>query len=266
MNEIEPAAAPLATKPPDAMETVSVFMRSLPAGTDPNVAAAALKTMQEMYHAEQDRQAQRDLRAALVAFRGACPPIPRNSKVDSVTKSGVRLTYRFAGLDDIEPVVRPLLGKYGLAYRWGDVEQTPAGVRIQGILSHVGGAEATAWSPVFPLETRAGMSVQQATLSAGTFARRASLISLLGLTNCDPDPAPPPAGDDAPPLPELISFEEANALEELVTRALGGWTDKLRAYMTSTYGTTQFAALYPAQAAAVRKILEKKLAEKAAAK
>ena len=139
----------------------------------------------------QERVTERNARAAFVealsAFREECPPIQKTRINDqfSVTRNGVRRQARYAPLEEIDRVARPVAAKYGLTWTWD--------TRIEGDLMNVvcrvmhiaGHAEST--SVAMPFASKAGSSPQQKYGSAQTYGMRYSLIAALGLTMADED-------------------------------------------------------------------------------
>ena len=67
----------------------------------------------------QQQVAERDARAAFVealtAFRAECPPIPKTHENTqfSVTRNGVKRTARYASLEDIDRIARPVAASHG---------------------------------------------------------------------------------------------------------------------------------------------------------
>jgi hypothetical protein len=73
----------------------------------------------------------------------------------------------------------------GLSFSW-DSKTTDKMIMCICTLTHVNGHKETA-SFECPTDSKAGMSEQQKVASALTFARRQSLVQVLGLTVTDPD-------------------------------------------------------------------------------
>lgn len=170
-----------------------------------------------------ERDARTQFNAALAAFQAECAPIYRRRGVDYVSKkSGSRVNYSFASLDDIVEVIRPILTKLGLSYSWD------SGVAEGGLLScvcklrHVAGHFETA-SFACPTDSASGMSRQQECAAALTFARRQSLVQVLGLTMTDQD-------NDGATI-EKISAEQEMQLEEWLNSSGANREKFLKDYM-----------------------------------
>ena len=139
----------------------------------------------------QERVTERNARAAffeaLAKFREACPPIRRTRENSQfkVTRDGVQRASRYAPLDEIDRIARPVASSCGLTWTWD--------TRVEGDLLHVtcrvmhvmGHSETTVVS--MPVESKAGSSAQQKYGSAQTYGMRYSLIAALGITTADED-------------------------------------------------------------------------------
>lgn len=108
------------------------------------------------------------LYAALAAFQQEVPTIKKNA-----TGYG----YKFADLEEITGVIKPLLKKHGLGY-----SQPLDGTRLKTILFHSDSGESLESSVDIPqgIELK-GQNAFQVRGSAITYLRRYSLSSLLGL-------------------------------------------------------------------------------------
>jgi hypothetical protein len=147
---------------------------------------AALKELVALHNAVEDRNAAREFNAARMRFRANCPPIVKN-KTANITKreGGYSHSYSFADLPEIVRIVDGPLAAEGLSYTW-DTEDANGKLHCTCILSHVNGhSERSSWTTT--TETNAAMSAQQKVAAAYTFARRQTLIGVLGLTTTDPD-------------------------------------------------------------------------------
>lgn len=125
---------------------------------------------------------------ALAAFQERCPTITHNSEAKFDTRGGGKMEYTYASLDHIARVIRPHLKAVGLSYRFNSrLHEKNAGILVVlCTLTHIDGYGETAEFPV-PLESKAGMSEQQKHGAALTYARRQSLVQVLGITTADKD-------------------------------------------------------------------------------
>lgn len=167
----------------------------------------SLEKLQAMYERASDRAAAAEFAQALAAFQQKCPPIAKNKTAKIVPNSGAAYSYTYAELDHIAKTIRPILTELGFSYTW-DSQTEGELLTCACTLRHVNGHKVTAKFSA-PVQSAAGMSAQQKHASALTYARRQSLIQVLGLTTCEPDL------DGA--NPEKITDEQANDLQALIT-------------------------------------------------
>jgi hypothetical protein len=118
-------------------------------------------------------------------FQRRCPSIQKTSEAKVVTQSGGNYSYNYAELDEIARTVNPILAELGLSYTW-DSEVTDASLTCRCTLRHSAGHHVTS-SFTCPIDTTAKMNGTQKAGAALTYARRQSLVSVLGLTTTDPD-------------------------------------------------------------------------------
>lgn len=107
---------------------------------------------------------------ALVAFQAECPEIQKNSEVKYQSTK-----FRYADLDQINAVTRPVLTKHGLA-----TTQTIQGTELVTTLWHVSGQSIESRIDLVPFGFTARKP--QEIGSAITYARRYALTAMLGVT------------------------------------------------------------------------------------
>lgn len=131
------------------------------------------------------RDAAAEFNRAMADFQAECPSIQKTSAATITTKSGGQFGYHYAELDEIARVCRPLLTKHGLSYSW-DSEMDGTKIKCTCTVRHVAGHAQTA-TFTCPTESESAMSGQQRHAAALTYARRQSLVQVLGLTTTDQD-------------------------------------------------------------------------------
>ena len=131
------------------------------------------------------RRAAQDFNAALSRFQQECPPIKKSSTAKIATRGGSGYSYTFADLDEIVRTARKHAANNGLSWTW-DSEDADGKLKCTCTLRHDGGHSASA-SFTCPTDSASAMSPQQKVGSALTFAKRQSLVSVLGLTTTDHD-------------------------------------------------------------------------------
>lgn len=132
-----------------------------------------------------DRESDQQLTQALARFQQACPPITKMREAKIVTKAGGSYGYRYADLDAIVRVIRPLMSKEGLTFAWDSSEENGK-ITCVCIIRHIGGASTRA-TFVSPTDSAAAMSGAQKNAAALTYARRQALVQALGIITCDED-------------------------------------------------------------------------------
>lgn len=152
------------------------------------------------------RQAEAAFGGALAKFQAQCPSIPKSSRAQITTKSGVRYSYQYAELDEIARIIRPLLEQCGLSYTW-DCTLDGEIVKCICTLRHSAGHAVTATFAA-PIDSAASMSGPQRVASALTYGRRQALVQVLGLTMTEADT------DDASPA--TITTEQVEGLQQLI--------------------------------------------------
>ena len=132
-----------------------------------------------------DRQAAGEFAQAMADFQKHCPPIARTSTAKIVTGGGSNYSYSYAELDEIARTVNPILSELGFSYTW-DSTMTDNLLTCVCTLRHASGHKVSS-SFTAPLDQTARMNGPQKAKAALTYSQRCSLISVLGLTTCDPD-------------------------------------------------------------------------------
>lgn len=178
----------------------------LQAAVDRGLPVETLERLQALHERVSDRAAATEFARDLAAFQQKCPPIAKKSTAKVTTKSGVQYTYRYAELDQIARTIAPFLAELGLSYTW-DSDLRDKILHCACTLRHVNGHSIKATFSA-PVESAAGMSEQQKHAAALTYARRQSLIQVLGLTTTEPDT------DGANPEP--ITQQQADDLRALI--------------------------------------------------
>lgn len=206
---------------PDAPIQVGDLMRH---AIDKGVSAEELDKLVALHERIADRMATQEFAEALAQFQEQCPSIQRNSVAKITSKrTGTSFQYRYADLHEIASTANPILSRLGLSYSW-DSEATDTNVRAVCTLRHRNGHSITA-SFSSPIDRDATMnSGPQQNAVALTYARRQSLVQVLGLTMTDPDTDAPAA------QPKPITEGQAADLEALIEES-GANRDKFLKWM-----------------------------------
>jgi len=163
------------------MDIQSILSQAIDKGID----ADSMTKLVDLAERMADRLAAQEFAGALAAFQDACPEIPKESTAEITTRGGSRYSYKYARLDSIVHIVRPVLARHSLSFTW-DSTTGERDISCACILRHVNGHKITA-SFSCPTETKSGMNSQQAVGAALTYAKRMALVQALGLTTTEPD-------------------------------------------------------------------------------
>lgn len=150
-----------------------------------NVSIDTIERLVALMERSEARNAAMAFNVALASFKSECPPIRKTSRATITSGSGGQYSYNYAELDEIDRTTRPLLTKFGLSYSW-DMNMEDTKLSCVCTLRHVEGHAQTAQF-ITPTTALSKMSDQQKVASALTYAKRQSLIQVLGLTTTDPD-------------------------------------------------------------------------------
>lgn len=172
-------------------------------------AVEALEKLVALHERVESRRAASEFAEAMANFQAECPAIPKTSKAKIQTKSGTGYSYTYAELDQIAKTVGPHLHSHGISYSW-DSSIDSNRLRCTCTLRHRNGHSVGATFEC-PVDSQAAMSDAQKHAAALTYARRQSLIQVLGLTTCDPD------NDGGQTNPATITENQIAAIECLLS-------------------------------------------------
>ena len=152
------------------------IMALMQQGIDRGMTPEALGQLASLYERFAAKDAESQFLEAKRAFQSECPVIGKNREA----KLGEgKANYRFADLEKIMRVIRPILEAHGFSYDFAQ-EYDKEVVTVTCFLRHSAGhVEATKFSG--PWATNAGMSAIQKSASATTFCQRYALRMALGL-------------------------------------------------------------------------------------
>ena len=182
MNEIvTQQVQPLATVEPSI---TAIIASAVASGRPASELTELLNFAREL---DKDK-ARKEFNSAFSAFKAEMPSIQRrhDSQFKTVDRNGVSRVRRFADLEDIAQAIDPVLARHGLSYSWGETKVDSGLMSVPCIVAHSGGHSITGSFPV-PVDSKAGCSEAQKYGIAHTYARRYSLVSVLGLTSVDED-------------------------------------------------------------------------------
>lgn len=189
-------------RPTEVQQMHALISAAVDKGTDPE----ALERLFALHERVAERGARKAFIAAKAAFQAECPPITK------ATTANIRqgFSYSYAELDHIVRTIMPSLARHGLAFSW-DSKTDGDTLIATCILSHADGhSESASFTCPTSAKTHA-MSGPQQVAAANTFARRQSLVQVLGLTTTEPD------HDGAEPMRgETITESQAADIDALI--------------------------------------------------
>jgi len=182
---------------------------------DPSLDEAKLQALVGMQNAMADREARRLFNQDMALAQSECQAVVRAavvklSKPGEADKGG----YKYAALEDIDEMLRPIMTKYGFSVTYDRVPRQGdgGGFVITGTLRHRGGHEITG-SFALPLDSGPGRNNLQAAGSTDSYGRKYVLMGFFNIVrkNADDD------GFAAGAVP--VSRDQAARLVQLVDEA-----------------------------------------------
>lgn len=146
---------------------------------------ASVETLERLFALHKEvkaEQAKSQFIQALAEFQASVPTIEKTKKVYGKDK---KLRYVYAPLDGIHETIKKPLAQAGLSYQW-DVTQVDDHMKVTITLTHVGGHAVTSTLAI-PIDKDGFMTAPQKYASAQTYAKRYTLINVLGITTSDED-------------------------------------------------------------------------------
>lgn len=164
-----------------AVTPMAMIDRALASGAAPETLEKLL-ALQERWEANQGRKA---FDEAMASAKAEIPTIRKNRTVDFTSSKG-RTHYRHEDLAEIAATVNPILGKYGLSYRFKTTNNPGEPISVTCILTHrLGYFEETTLS-ARPDDSGNKNLIQQVG-STLTYLQRMTLKAALGLAASDDD-------------------------------------------------------------------------------
>lgn len=135
-------------------------------------------------------EAEKEFNRALAEFQNDCPQIKKTSSSKETSRGGTGFNYMYAELDQIQKTVKPLLYPRGFSFTW-DTKTTFSGekpvLECTCFLRHRNGHFTTANFSV-PVAAEVGsMNEVQRHSAVKTYAKRQTLVDVLGLTTTEKD-------------------------------------------------------------------------------
>lgn len=172
-----------------------------------------LRGLYDLHERDMTKRAEASFNRAMAVFQAQCPAIKKASTAKIQTRSGSSFVYKYAELDEIAETIRPHMVDAGLSYSW-DAEITGELIRVICTLRHQDGHSVQSGFQC-PTDTKAEMSGAQRHGAAVTYAKRQSLVAVLGLTTTEADTD---AQRHIDRVPEKITGKQAAHVAALIEK------------------------------------------------
>jgi hypothetical protein len=192
---------------------------------NPDIDPQKIEQLMNLQLKMEDRQAEKSFNTAMAAFQGECPVIVRNKKTDFESKSGGKVKYDYAPLDQIVSTIKPLLAKNGLSFTFTvSPSAEKATTKITTTIYHQAGHKKEFCYTYDSIHDDGRMNSSQRRKSALTYAKRAALENALGIVTAGED-------DDAKrALDNPASQEQIDKIKKLIV-STGSKEDDLLFYL-----------------------------------
>lgn len=193
---------------PSVVTPMTMIDRALASNATPETLERLL-ALQERWEANQGRKA---FDEAMAAAKAEIPVIRKNRTVDFTSSKG-RTHYRHEDLAEIAETINPILGKYGLSYRFKTANEPNQPIVVTCIISHEKGYfEETTLSG--PRDDSGNKNSLQQVGSTLTYLQRMTLKAALGLAAAEDDDG---AKSSAPA--QTITADQRKELQELIEKS-----------------------------------------------
>jgi len=162
---------------PEASALIAVISR---VATDPNCDLDKMERLLNMQERVMAKQAEQAFNTAMAAMQADIPAIAERKEIKGRTKEGKEFsTGKYATLEDIVDVVRPIMHKYGFAVSFR-VGQTQAMITVTGVLMHKDGHREET-SMTLAADTSGSKNAVQAIGSSVSYGKRYVLCAMLNI-------------------------------------------------------------------------------------
>lgn len=194
---------------------LSVIQR---AAADPQCDIEKMERLMAMHEKMQDRNAQAEFNKAMAEMQCDIPSIAERGKGHG--------TIKYATLEDINDVMKPIMQRYGFAISFKVVHEG-SGVSVTGILMHRSGHREET-TMLLPSDTSGSKNAVQAVGSSTSYGKRYVMSALLNITTRGEDDD----GLAAVPVAK-VTAQQAASIEALLKRA----STTTRDWFYTTFGT-----------------------------
>ena len=148
-----------------------------------NLPVETMERLFNLYKEVKADKARGEFVVALSKFQNDSPIIKKDKKV--MNKNGITVRYMYAPLDSVIEQIKKVLGDNGLSYTWDSVREE-AHIKVVCKLIHIAGhfEQSTFDIPIMKSEF---MSSPQSYATAQSYAKRYTLLNVLGIGTADDD-------------------------------------------------------------------------------
>ena len=214
-----PATSP-AGAPGDAkLSRLAMFMK---AAGDPAIDVAKLQALRTMVKEDDEDERRRAFLNAMAKFKSEYGLLPESERILKLRQvdfphkeredrePGGHTKYKYEELADIAAIVDPILGRFGLSYRFTP-SQEAGKVRVSCVVAHADGYEDAPRTLEAPEDKTGQKNPAQAIASTVTYLERATLKMALGLAAGRDDDSQGGYDDDP-----MITADDAAYIEKLI--------------------------------------------------
>lgn len=182
---------------------------------DPGFDVAKLEKLLDVKERWEATEARKAFIVASAEFRAEAPTLLKNKHV-----SFGNTKYDHATLDSIADALAPVLGKFGLTYRW-ETGQAEGAISVGCIMTHILGHSETV-TLLAPPDQSGGKNNIQAVASTVSYLQRYTLLAITGLATADMD-------DDGARVDFITADQKAELIE--LMKQTGADTKKFLDYL-----------------------------------
>lgn len=157
-----------------------------------NVPAETLEKLFSLYERVKAEHAREAFVQAMSNFQGQCPVIKKIKSV--LNKDGTTLRYKYAPIDAVIEQIRKPLSENGLSYTW-NVVRSQNHMQVTCTLFHKLGHSMVSTFEIPIIESQF-MTSPQSYATAQTYAKRYTLLNVLGIGTADEDTDATDTGKD----------------------------------------------------------------------
>ena len=143
----------------------------------------AMERLFNLYKEVKQEKAKEAFVLALAKFQEECPVIKKTKKV--LNKDGKTIRYQYAPIDSVIEQIKKPLADNGLSYNWDSVREEKH-IKVVCKLTHIQGHTETSTFDI-PIVESQYMTSPQSYATAQSYAKRYTLLNVLGIATADED-------------------------------------------------------------------------------